>query len=368
MEGFRFVRENDTFKWESNFMVLEFSNPSIQGFSEHAYLTSAEEIFHYYYCVKIYKKTHRWDEDDNQSTEVTLVCERNTYDFPRILSLKNILEFQLKDNTVIGGQKIEYVLGDVRYSKSVETEGFGCDDFYEVKKSVDADGENEKYVVYCGTTFDAQGDLNSVGLRTPYVERKDIEALLACVNEFVQYTLDEHNDQVRLWNSVYGVENGKIYEYELQKNGVNKDVIEAMHTTGEVLDIVSLVDNKETKHSDVVLSKIETDAVYLTDGERIATDTICYVSNNPTDEMIRYKEEEITKEFVAILSPSEKEEFSKESVENLFVKYSSAIINRTWMCRGEHAFNIDYKTGDMVNAVSPVVKDIIDRVKLSLLE
>lgn len=363
MEGFRYTREKDTFKWESDFMVLEFSNPSMQAFSEHAFVKCDEEIMHYYYSVKIDKKTHRWDEEDNESTEQTLICERNTHDFPRILNLKKMIEFQLQDNTVLGGQKIEYTNGDFRYSKALETEGFGCDDCYEIRKSVDSDGKNERYTVYCGTTFDAQGDRNSVGIRTPYVDRKDVEALLACVNEFVQYTIEEHNEQIGLWNNTYGVENGKIYEYGISENEVDKNVVEAMYVVGESLNIVSLTANKETEYNEVVLSKIEDDAVYLTNGERLAVESICYVTNRPTDEMVKYKEDQIAKEFGAILSPIEKEEFKEKSVEFLFHKYGSAIINRTWMCRVEHEFNIDYKTGDMVNAVSPVVKDVITRVK-----
>jgi hypothetical protein len=366
--SFLFKRENDVFKWESDFMVLEFSNPSIQGFSEHVQLTSHTDILHYYYSVKIYKKTHEWDEDGSQSTEQELVCERDTYDFPRILDLKEIVGFQLNDNTVMNGQKNEYTFGDARYSKVLSTDGFACDDFYEVSKSVNADGGEERYTVYCGTTFDAQGDLNSVGLRTPYVKREDLEQLLKCVNEFIQYSLTIQNEQIQLWNARYGIENGKIYEYEIIEKGINKGVIESIYAVGDKLNITTVIDNKEVEYKDVIINKIEEEYIILSDGERLPVESICYVNYEPSSAALRYKEDEITEEFLAILSDAEKEEFKNSSTVSLLNRYKQAIIDRTWMCRSEHEFDIDYQTGDMVNTVTPVVEVIIRKIKNRLRE
>jgi hypothetical protein len=36
------------------------------------------------------------------------------------------------------------------------------------------------------------------------------------------------------------------------------------------------------------------------------------------------------------------------------------------MCRDEHEFNIDYHSGDMVNAVTPIVKKVVNIIKENL--
>ena len=102
------------------------------------------------------------------------------------------------------------------------TEGFACDDFYEITKSVDSQGNDERYIVYCGTTFDSQGDLNSSGIRTPYVTRNDIEELLLCVTNFINYSLEEHNKNAQLWASSYEVKGNKIYEYGIVDESIDK--------------------------------------------------------------------------------------------------------------------------------------------------
>jgi hypothetical protein len=57
-------------------MVLEFSQPSIQGFSDYISLTNEKEIMYYYYTVKIFKKvvTDR-DEEDNEIIKWKMVSK-----------------------------------------------------------------------------------------------------------------------------------------------------------------------------------------------------------------------------------------------------------------------------------------------------
>lgn len=366
MKNFKFKQVDDTFRWESNFLVLEFSSPSIQGFSNFIHLTSENEIMYYYYTVKIFKKVSEWDDEDNEVVKWSLISKRNTHDFPTILQLKWLLDYQLKDNSSIDGQKIEYASGNVRYTKVMATEGFACDDFYEITKSVDEAGNDERYIMYCGTTFDSQGDLNSAGIRTPYVTRTDIEELLACVTSFVHYSLEEHNKWVRLGAVSYEVKNEKIYEYGVVGERIDKNIIESMYAIGDRLNIKTAVDNQERDYDEVVITKIEGDQICLNTKQIIQGSSIVYISNEPTKEMLTYKEQDIATEFISILSNEEKEEFQQTSVENLVKKYKKAIIDRTWMCRDEHGFNMDYHTGDRVKAVTPIVKEVIRIIKENL--
>lgn len=368
MSNFEFKQVDDTFRWESDFLRLEFSNPSVQGFSDFTNLTDEKEILYYYYTVKIFKKIADWDEEDNDVSEWELVSERFTHDFPMIRQLKWLLEYQLKDNPVVDGQKIKYTNGNVRYAKVMETDGFACDDFYEIRKSVDASGGDERYIVYCGTTFDFQSDLNSTGLRTPYVKRSDIEELLTCVTSFIGYSLEEHNKEAQLLASCYEVKNGKIYEYDILDENVDKTTIESIYAVGDRVHLFAVIDNKENEYEEAVIAQIEGDRVVLKMGEVIQGSTIAYMSHEQTKEMLVYKQQDIAKEFMNVLSDEETEELRQKSVDDLLEKYKMAIINRTAMCRSEHAFDIDYETGDNIKAVTPIVKEVINIIKETLLD
>lgn len=364
MNRFKFNKIDDKFQWESDFMVLEFSNPTIQSFSDYTNIIDEKEIMYYYYTVKVFRKIDKLDDNGNKVVKWELVSERNTHDFPCILELKWMLDYQLKDNTVVDGQKHEYQSGAVRYSKIIATEGFACDDFYEITKNVNSDCKDDKYIVYCGTTFDSNGDLNSSGVRTPYVSRKDIESLFECASEFVQYSIDEHNRGNTNWNSRFEIKHNKVYEYNIDTDNVDKNKVESIYAIGEVLDITTVVDNEQEEYYKVCMSSIDGKTILLNNGDKIAIDTIFYIINNVDDDKLRYKEDEIAQDFLSILSDEEKVEFKNNSVELLLSKYKMAIIDRTWMCRDEHEFELDIECdGGKVECVTPVVENVIKIIK-----
>lgn len=363
MNGFKFKRHKNKFRWESDFMVLEFSNPSIQGLSSFTNLKDEKGIMYYYYTVKIFKKLIDWDEDDNEIVKWKLVSKRNTHDFPSILDLKWILDYQLSDDTTIGGQKIEYVNGDIAYSKVIGTDGFACDDFYEITKKIEINDNSERYVVYVGTTFDIQGDLNSSGIRTPYVERKDIEELFNCVNSFIEYSIEEHNKEVSAYKDTYEIKNSKIYEYNFDKDYVDKDIIEAIYCEGDILDLEVVVNNEETSYNKVKVVKISDNQIELDSGQKIDTGTIYFITNEVSEEALRYKENEIAKEFIGILSEDEISEFKNWTIDRLLYKYKSAIVHRTSMCRDEHKYDTDHDSSMGIEGITPVVKKVIEIIK-----
>jgi hypothetical protein len=342
-------------------MVLEFSNPSIQGFSDFTNLKDEDSIMYYYYTVKIFKKVTDWDDkdEDKEIVKWKLISKRNVYDFPCIEQLKWILDYQLKDDTRIDGQKHEYQSGDIRYSKVVETQGFACEDFYEITKSVDSEGKDDRYIVYCGTSFSGNGDLNSTGIRTPYVTRKDISELLKCVSGFIQYSIDDHNEGVAKQKDKYKIKGNKIYEYE-------DDKLESIFAIEDNLDIKTVIDNKENDNDNVVVSNIQDDYIYLNNETKIDINSVVYINNNVTNEKLKYNENEIAEEFISILSNEEREEFINSDTDLLLDKYKSAIIDRSAMCRDEHEFNIDYDSGNRVENVAPIVRNVINIIKSNL--
>lgn len=197
---------------------MEFSKPTIQGFDDYTDITNIKGIMYYYYTIKIYKKYLSYDKYNKDMAKYSLVSTRMTYDFPCITELKDIIEYQLKNDPKINGQKDEYRSGLIEYRKTLSTEGFACDDFYEITK-LSGDEDNEfKYIVYVGTTYDSQGDLNSVGIRTPYVTEDDIKELLKCVNSFIKYSIDLHNKSNYINNDRFKIIDNKIYEYKIENN------------------------------------------------------------------------------------------------------------------------------------------------------
>lgn len=377
MNRFRFKRTRNRFRWESEFMVLEFSNPSIQGFNSHIPLKSEKDIMYYYYTVSIYKKFETEDKNENEIIQWKLVSSRSTHDFPCITELKWILEEQLKDDTKVNGQKTEYRNGDIEYSKTMSTEGFACDDFYEIRKRIVEDQEEneevkESYVVYAGTTYDCQGDLNSCGIRTPYVNREDIKKLLKCVSEFIKYSIEEENKVIQEQRDHFDIKNKKIYEYQYDYDckKVNTSKISSIYAIGDMLNITIVENDKEIEFYKVKLLDVKDNSLMVQDSRKtnyeIELEKIVYIDSEVPKDKVTYKELEVAKDFISILEDEEKQEFKNKNTKFLLKKYKHPIIDRTFLCWEEHGFNIDYNSGDRVKAVTPIVKDIIELIKKEL--
>ena len=252
--NFKFIKTDDNrFRWESDFMVLEYSEPSIQAFQEYLPVKDFKDIMYYYYTVKIFKKI------DN-SKEI-LVSERDVYDFPCIDELKWIIEHQLNNNPTINGQKIEYQSGDIRYKETFESEGFACEDFYSISKSTDKNNKNERYSIYIGTTYVDKGDLTSNGIRTPYINEHDLKELLKCVDSFIQYSIDKNNNELEKLNDKFIIKDDKLYEYDYENN------LDSIYVIGEFIKNITFIDNnKQCEEVDLIISDLRRDKVFFKSG------------------------------------------------------------------------------------------------------
>ena len=353
--NFKFIKtEDNRFRWESDFMVLEYSEPSIQAFQEYLPVKDFKDIMYYYYTVKIFKKI------DN-SKEI-LVSERYVYDFPCIDELKWIIEHQLNNNPTIDGQKIEYKSGDIRYRETFETEGFACEDFYSISKSTDENNKNERYSIYIGTTYDANGDLTSNGIRTPYINKHDLKELLKCVDGFIQYSIDKNNNSLKELEDCFKIKGNKLYEYDYENN------LESIYVIGDFIkDITSIDNNKQCEEHDLIISDIRDDKVFFKGGICLFTKDIIYMCTNVQDNKLTYNEQQCAEDFISILNTDEKHEFISNDVNELLLKYKNAIVNRTNMCIDDKRnYMTKYEKNMGIEGITPVVETVINNIKYIL--
>ena len=353
--NFKFIKtDNNRFRWESNFMVLEYSEPSIQAFQEFLPVKDFNDIMYYYYTVKIFKKI-------DKSKEI-LVSERYVYDFPCIDELKWIIEHQLNNNPTIDGQKIEYKSGDIRYRETFETEGFACEDFYSISKSTDENNKNERYSIYIGTTRDVNDDLTSNGIRTHYINRLDLKELLKCVDGFIQYSIDCNNNALEKLNDKFIIKDDKLYQYDYENN------LDSIYVIGDFIEDITFIDNnKQCEEVDLIISDIRRDKVFFKSGVCLFTKDIRYMNTKVEDNKLTYNEQQCAEDFISILNTDEKHEFISNDVNELLLKYKYAIVNRTKMyIDNKRNYITKYESNMVIEGITPVVETVINNIKYIL--
>jgi hypothetical protein len=376
MKNFIYNIEKNKYMWFSKDIKLVFSDPSIQAHDDYSLVESIKDILYYYYTVEIYKKVyHKWDEDNDKAIyKWSLVAKRNTHDWPCIEQLLDILEY-IKDLDIItNGEKHEYRSGNVKYSKHFHTEGFACDDFYEITKYVNEKGKTDGYVVYIGCTFDSEGDLNSVGIRTPYINQKDIDALYKCVKGFVDYSIKRHNEIISLRNKLESENKeeieGKLYQYVIENDYVNKQKVESIYVVGDKIDVTYLVEENNkviSKEKSIEIKEVNKNYIISTQDEQINIYNIVFIMDNVPDEKKYYNIDKVTSDFISIMTEYEINDFKNLNEEELFIKYNSVIIDRTCMCWDDtHNFPILVSKDELnwnIKNAKAVVKVIITNIK-----
>lgn len=377
-----YITEDNKYRWENNFMMIEYSDPSIQAFREYEQI-DRNGIMYYYYTLSIYKKVEKYVNEDDIDSEETfidykLVSKRDTYDFPSILEFEYLLKYLLDDDVRIDGQRNEMSSGDIRYSKTLYTDGFACDDMYEITKNVDKNNKNERYTLYIGTTFDGDGDCNSTGLRTPYLNRNDIIDLLKCVSKFINYSIKLNNDSAKESGKEYKIIGDKIYRYyyDYDNNKIDYDKIDSIFIVGDALDdltyMIGVSQNEKEYGITYTITKIEDNLIYVIDDytkeeKSFNIKDLRYISCEVNKEKTKYNEVQIAEDFINILSNKEKHDFKHKNIDYLYNKYGHAICNRTIMCLENH----NYETKRLKNeygyeAIEPVIKCVIKLIKKSL--
>lgn len=396
MGSFRFIRKKNKFYWQNQTYRVEFSNPSGQAFDDFGTIKNIDDIMYFYYQMKVYRKAYNYIEKEtpNGIEEVEneywkLIGETHTHDFPCVQQLEQMILSMLDTDTSIDGEKHEYRSGTVFYSKHCWTEGFACDDFYELTKFTNQTTNESYYVLYVGVSSVSMGSLSSEGIRIPYVSESDIKKLLKCVREFFKYVVFRHNKliyrNIEEAKNNYEIVENKLYQYFLISRGnLNKNRLEHIYAIGDELDSLyeyvfeedGSVSSK--KHCYCFIRDFKGEKIVCEnkhkyyDGEdlpkffEVDVDKIAYICNSVPNEMLRYNQEQAAKEFYDILSNIEKLDFMVLSREELLSKYKEVIIGRTHLCRDEHNFDEKYSSyvrGLEDKGINHIVYEIIDIVK-----
>lgn len=386
--NFEFAHKKDRFIWGNDQVRIVFSNPNYQAFREYSYVKDVKEIMHYYYSVEIY--------ENRNGKGFKLLTGRNTYDFPCIVDLLDMLDTML--HTKIKREhcrKIVYKTRDhdgkivdsgrVGYEYTISSEGFAYDDFYMLKKTEieDSDKVYESFTLFMGCSPDIQGNRTSIGFMTEHVDRKDLEKLYDCVNSFIQYTIKNENTKLVRYckNYIACLKTDSIKLYHRNDKSVND-----VYPVGTNCDIVRLVGSLDSTtftsedYRQTTIVAIKKNSIVVKDGyidkrrecEKIEKECeiplseILYIADNSYDTELRYYGvDEIVQDWIKLLNDKEKEEFKRETVDALFDKWSEAIINRTNMCIPDHNLPVlaqpteeDYHANVKAN-----VKVVIEKVK-----
>ena len=403
---FKFYIKDNKYILKSNNFRIVLKKPMITGYDDYSKIDKEQKennIMYYYYTIELYKKIRCYNEKtDSSKNKWIRVASKYTHDFPTIEQLQYMVNYILECNPIEDGQKHTYRSGNVEYSETIHTEGFGCDDFYEITKYVNEKGEPTNYIFYVGCAIDPMVDLESVGIRTPYVSHLDMLELKKFVDGFINYSIDSYNrniDKMVLRESLnkeivddklYFYDNNEIFKNESGKYEIKKDRIDSIFMVGDFLNITYLIDTNDksrekTKNINLKLIGLDKEKSSIV-GHRILnydSDTyeifgleekpitillkdIYFITKEATLEERHFDIEEVTNDFYNILNENEMKEFNQMSEEELFQRYHSAIINRTWMCWIDtHKFpNLTNKTNPSnIDVASEITKVVIKKIK-----
>lgn len=366
MNNYRFYVEKNKYIWENGIIKLEFSKPSIQPHDSYKVVNDSKEIMYYYYTMKVFYIQEKYVDSDNDEDDLDIITSwklltsQHTHDFPCIRQFACLLDNVLNNPEPLeNGQKVSYRSGKVKYMFNYFTEGFGCDDFYQITRIANENDNDESWILYLGTSFDVQSDENSIGIRTPYLKRTDIEELYNCVTSFIQYSIDDYNKYIikRLKSSEkdFLIKDNKLYHYEDGK-------LDSIFLEGDNVDVTLLKDKTFTMHSEgfynLKIISIKDGVVTFENGYEVSPGLIAHIFYDVPDNVLSYDLEDCAREASKILSPDEIQEFLNNDVNYLKDKYGNALYDRVWLYRDEHNFP-QYDYDDREKIFETFIEDII---------
>lgn len=398
---FHFKQKKGKFIWKNCNFKLVFSKSRIQAFDDYAHIDSVNCIMYFYYNVSIYKKITEYNEElDKNEKKWKKVSTVSTYDFPTIEQLQFMLNEMLnKEIKLEDCRKITYYTQDKNhnpipsgrygYEYSLESEGFDSDDYYQITRLLICDENNknniETFSIYVGASLGTM-PFASAGIKYPRLDREDLQALYDCVNGFIKYAIDLHNEKNLKYISneidSLKVKNNTLIKYDTE----NKDVIESLYLVNDNCDIIT-IENFNTdkmysvKYNDTKITKITNEYMsvlggYIEDNcdyKRIENEIdIPYskiinifvdVDKEDTKHKLYFNEKEIFEDFLSILDDDMKNEFANNDINFLFDKWKSAIMDRTWMCRNEHNFPKYVEDKGNHENVYYIIKKIVKQLK-----
>lgn len=366
--NFRYVRRKNIFAWESDNIKVEYSVPWLD------YVTGTYEkrfdlkmLFTYRYTLTVWEKNASSDKKWKQLFRV-----RTGVEFEEaILHLWERLLFFMKNPKPDSMWEKHQV--DKVWEYHLQEKIWGYSDEYIIVKKVRE--KKEAYDVYVGREFEntEYGEAHSLGLWLSDLSINDLKEWKRCIEAFMEYSLEKHNQDLREDISVgcasYKYVNGKIYKYGASKDekALDYNVIEEMFTVGDRIssgDFMHFEENNfySESFSGQKIVELTSEEMIMDNGKRIPLGKIVYMYTNPTKEMLSYNKSQIIEEFVGILNEAELADFSLLSEDNLFTKYGKAITERTWMFREEHGF-VTLTEENRHERIYEIVREIIHEIK-----
>lgn len=172
---------------------------------------------------------------------------------------------------------------------------------------------------------------------------------------FIQMSIDLHNkkEEQRLDKAkrAFSCKDSKLYE-------MHDNAIESIYQKGDKVDLQIL--NNDTDGTlvyetfqDVTIMDVLADAIAVGGGTRqirhnikaleevveIPLAALVYIWLDLSDSpKLHYNVDQCLADFLPLLSDEERQEFATKDESYLVQKWQNAVIDRTWMCRGEHEF------------------------------
>ena len=357
-DRYRIKEKKDKFSWTADDFKIVFSNPSIEPVDDYGHVEGPDDFRFFYYTMKTYTRNRMKKKGWKEISSV------EAYDFPMLLQLKYMLERVLGDIPYEECRKIQYYFRDepagTGYDWIGTTEGFACDDWYEVGKTVimDVDSETrERFSLYAGCSTDPQGGQVSVGVRLDYVDRKGIELLLECVESFLGYMIRKHNDEtlknINDCRRVYAPSEGRLYKKDMDEHS------EDMFIKGDVLSNIIMIKYTDKEnyrsecYSNTTITEIKDEFLKVqggtvsvggscriekADGETtIPIDRIIYVSRMlDYDKVKEMDAAHIINDFPSRLTLVERDELSTKNIRFLIQKWGKILESTYFMHFDNH--------------------------------
>ena len=348
IEGNKYIFETLSFRY-----VL--SEPEIQPISEYEEIHDIKNIMFYYYDVDLFMFDEGLDEEEKD--EWKLIRNIATYDFPALLDFKRIIELALADEVYGNMQKSQYN-GIVRYQASYSTDSMFNEDAYEIKKIITM-GENRKTEIrYDVCFYDGSHDGiyydDFVGAKIRYITEEDLKVLLKMIDDFVQYSLDKHNQHTVKYNkltqdSLFTKDN-HLYQYVIDRNDnvVIEDKIDEIYIPGDKAALT--LKGEQGKHNDkiIIIKEILDGKILDKNGNAYNLEDIRDIFREHPDEDYSLKIDALAKDFLSCMGKEEVKDLGEMSKEDFVHKYYEAMVNRKAMFREEHRlpFPINIKDSD----------------------
>ena len=376
--NFQFVQKDDAFIFQSNTIRYILSNPKIQSFNEYEEIDSEKYIMYYYYDVAIYKKVmiDYNDEIDEKIYDWQLVCQRNVYDFPAILQFKAILKQLLNTHIDLEeAQKITYCDDNIKgYLFNYQTDGFICEDFYRVTKTIikeDHKKDIKLYSLYLGCTFDNQGDMENTGIYTEYISEEDIKLLYKMIKLFIKYSIEQYNNWVQTNNKTtqenLEIKNNKIYQYL-----GTKDKIYSIMKIGDSIEVIlKSHKNSSSNHTiekNIIIKDIKNNIIIDNKDNSYNLEDLRDIFLKNTDNDYNATLDEIINDYISCMGQDELNDLFNLKDTEFITKYRETIINRKALYREEHKLpfdisNYDERESQMDKNIKLIINKIKEKVK-----